>query len=444
MNPSSLAGHVIELCELFDQNSSPPDSHAAEFFRARRYLGSHDRRVISGAVYGIVRHRRFLEALLEQFLSEHPDAADLNKMPARYVPLYAAYMVAVEHCEQKDALTALGSRWRAIFPNTDCPNYCTWLSANLALGFLNGASPLVRLGVKYSFQDWMVERWHAQMKTQTEPLLQSLNSSAPITIRVNTLKTDRDQCRTRLLSEGIESEPTRYSRSGLIVKKRFNRNTLESFRDGCFEMQDEGSQIISELCGVKPGDVVIDACAGAGGKTLHLAELMENNGAIAAIDIDEHRLFELQSRAERAGVKIVSVYLANRFPQADFDRKADLVLVDAPCSGSGTIRRNPNLKWTIDEDLVARHAARQKELLAINSAFVKPGGKLIYATCSLFADENEEVVNEFLKSNTAFSLNPPSSLLTEFGLSADSGMVRLLPHVNGTDGFFVAVMKRVS
>jgi 16S rRNA (cytosine967-C5)-methyltransferase len=441
MNPSSLAGHVVELCELIDQNTVPADKRTADFFKARKYLGSHDRRYISGVVYGIVRHRRFLEALLEQIENERAEYAGLNAARVRYLPLYASYLIAAEANELSRVVEAVGSRWKMVFPKIELSRFWGWMNTHKNLDFLR-VDETVRLGVKYSLQDWMVERLQEQFGEETEQLLSALNEPAATTIRVNRLKATREECRARLLTEGINSEPTKFSPDGLIVQKRFNRNTLDSFKDGWFEMQDEGSQIVSWMCGVKPGEFILDACAGAGGKTLHLAEMMQNEGELIAIDVDEKRLFELQTRAARAGLNNIKVCVKDRLNPEEYHCKADMVLVDAPCSGSGTIRRNPSLKWTLTESLVEHYAKQQKEILAYNSAFVKPEGRLVYATCSLFRQENEEIVAAFLKESTEFIMETLNDSLSRLGIEGNAGTIKLLPHMHGTDGFYVTVMKK--
>jgi 16S rRNA (cytosine967-C5)-methyltransferase len=302
---------------------------------------------------------------------------------------------------------------------------------------------IVRLGVKHSFQDWMVAKWSDQIGNEVEQLLQSLNTSASTTLRVNTLKASREECRERLRTEGIETEPTKHSPVGLIAAKRFNTHASQAFKDGWYEVQDEGSQLISFLVAPKPGDIVVDGAAGAGGKSLHLAELMKNVGEIVAIDIDARRLRELEIRAGRGGIEIIRTTLKEKMQPENYFGKADIVLVDAPCSGVGTIRRNPWLKWSITESLVEHYARIQTELLEFNAQFVKPGGCLIYSTCSLFQQENDDVVDSFLKSHSTFQPINLHDQISQFDLSSESRYLTLYTHRHGTDGFFVAMMGRV-
>ncbi|MFI5251055.1 MAG: RsmB/NOP family class I SAM-dependent RNA methyltransferase [Bacteroidota bacterium] len=442
MNYTSLVGHIIELCELIDKNSSPADNVITNFHRGRKYLGSHDRRYIVAVVFGILRNRRLLEALLEQYLLENPSNEILNTPVQRYIPLLAAYLIVIDHETEENLNTIIGGRWNMVFPAVDFTHYIRWTTAHADLAFLPN-DVVTRLGVQYSYLDWMVERFKGEYGDDLENLLTALNSPANTTLRVNTLKCSHDECRERLRREGIETDSTPYSPVGLITKKRFNKSASKAFADGWFEIQDEGSQLVSFLCGVQPGQVVIDGCAGTGGKALHLAGLMANEGEIIAIDIYDKRLFELQARAARAGIQIIQVLLKETIIPENFFNSADLVLIDAPCSGSGTLRRNPGLKWTLTESLVSHYAQMQSEILDFNARFVKKGGRLLYATCSLFREENEDVIQKFLQSHSDFSMMPLFDTAQTFGISANVPYLKLLPHKINTDGFFVAEMVRL-
>jgi 16S rRNA (cytosine967-C5)-methyltransferase len=262
MNPISLVGHVLELLQLIDNSRQPADKTASTFFRERKYLGSKDRRFISEAVYGIIRHRRYAEALLEQYLLEHPAHAELDDLQHRFLSLYTMYTATNPHLEH--TIPTPDSLWRTTFPNIQLPPLLEWIAAHASLEYLD-VDNLVRLGVKYSFQDWMVEEWSSQVGDEVEHLLQTFNSPPNISLRVNLLKTTREECRERLMQEGIETGPTPISPVGLISKKRFSVQSSPTFKEGWFEMQDEGSQLVAVIANPQPNDIVIDACAGAGG-----------------------------------------------------------------------------------------------------------------------------------------------------------------------------------
>jgi 16S rRNA (cytosine967-C5)-methyltransferase len=440
MNLASLVGHITELLQLTHASAQPVDRVVAAFFHSRTYLGSRDRRFISDALYGIIRNRRYLEALLEELVDELPRARDLDLPQKRFLALYALHALTAARQASDEIVPA--SHWTGSFPDLPMDELRRWVGAHRELPSLEGDT---LLAVRESFQDWMVERWRAALGEELPQLLASLNVPAEVTLRVNALRTTREECAARLALEGIATTPSRYSAEGLIAAKRFNAQASKAFAEGWYEVQDEGSQIVSLLSGVQPGQTVIDGCAGAGGKALHLASLMRNEGEIVAIDNDQKRLRELERRVRRGGVGIVRTTLTAELVAGNLAGVADLVLVDAPCSGSGTIRRNPSFKWSISEALVAHYQAQQSAILAFNAAFVKPGGRLVYATCSLFRDENEGVIEPFLASNPGFRAVALARDAERLGVpAAGAEMLTLYPHRTKTDGFFIAVLERAA
>ena len=436
MNISSLIGHVLELIERVEGEPQPPDRVVSEFLRQKKYLGSHDRRFISDAVYGLIRHRRLSRSLVKRFIHEHPVAADLEAPHVRHFAAYMAYTLAVENNSSPPV-----QYWQTYFPKIDLQQFTGWIHLHWALEYLSDR--IEKLGTQHSFEDWMVQQWDEQLGTESEELLTALNAPAPITLRVNLRKTTRDECRNRLADEEIQTVPTLLSPAGLTTKKRFNIQASASFKDGWFEMQDEGSQLMSLLLNIKPGMTIIDACAGAGGKTLHIADLIHDDGQIFAFDVHARRLKELESRAIRAGIRCITTMLSGTVNPADFSERADIVLVDAPCSGVGTIRRNPWLKWTVTDSSVKNYAEKQQTILSSYTPYVKSGGTLVYATCSLFRRENEDVVEHFLSSHTNFELIDIRNRLDTFELSSPAQFFSLYPHRHNTDGFFIALLQRL-
>jgi 16S rRNA (cytosine967-C5)-methyltransferase len=270
----------------------------------------------------------------------------------------------------------------------------------------------------------------------------------PLTVRANTLVSDREALRASLAGEGISSMPTALSPVGLTLAERVPIRRTAAFKEGALEVQDEGSQLIALATGAGPGMVVVDACAGAGGKTLALAALMQNKGTLYAFDINTRRLDDAGDRARRAGVHNIRTHAlddAGRRAQKRLFGTCDVVLVDAPCSGSGTLRRSPDIGWKLSEGDVPRLTTTQREILDQTAPLVKPGGRLIYATCSLLPDENTMVIDAFLGTHPEFTRAPLAfSEETRVALSSSSegDAITLLPHVHGTDGFFVCAMER--
>lgn len=432
MKFSSLAGHTSELFELVAHaGSSPVDRLVSSWFHSRKYLGSRDRRFIGDAVFGLIRHRRYLETLLAEYVRQHPGRSFASDQ--RSLLLLAGLMASVDGAPPVPA----DAGWKEYSTGTDIEAFAGWAASHRSLDFLAARDPVERLAVLFSFQDWMARALQAAFADETEALLSALNVPAPTTLRVNTLKASREECALRLNEEGIATVPTRSSPHGLTVPKRFNARSSPAFLDGWFEIQDEGSQIVSARARPEPGNFVIDSCAGAGGKTLHFAALMEGRGEILAIDTDPRKLDELTGRAARAGIGGIRTVNLNRLREAELRERADLVFVDAPCSGSGTIRRHPALKWSLSEEDIVRFAGRQREVLQFNAQFVRKGGRLAYCTCSLLRQENEEIVQAFLEAHPDFRPFPPREG------SGEVNPAYLLPHRQGTDGFFLAILERM-
>jgi 16S rRNA (cytosine967-C5)-methyltransferase len=313
--------------------------------------------------------------------------------------------------------------------------------------------PVERLAVEASLPPWIVERFVAELGlAEAGALARAMNERAPLTVRANLLKTRRDALQSRLTGEGTSARLTRFSPWGLVLDGHANAFALPSFQEGLFEIQDEGSQLVALAVGARPGWKVADACAGAGGKALALSAEMHGKGSLIALDSDADRLAEAQRRARRAGVHNLR---ARPIPAgqeaiadlADLAGQCERVLVDAPCAGLGTLRRKPDARWRLKPDDPARFAALQKELLVRFAALVKPGGRLVYATCSIGRAENADVAAFVVREVAGLAPFPLSVALGEDlarTLGADGHMLQLLPHRHGTDGFFVAAFTRTS
>jgi 16S rRNA (cytosine967-C5)-methyltransferase len=256
------------------------------------------------------------------------------------------------------------------------------------------------------------------------------NQQADVILRVNTLKTTKKDLQRKLQSENIETEYLPNHPYAIKLKERANVFKTEAFKNGWFEVQDASSQLVADFLDVKPGMKVVDTCAGAGGKTLHIASLMENKGQIVAMDIYESKLKKLKVRARRNGVHNVDLKVIDSTkPIKKLHNKADRVLIDAPCSGLGVLRRNPDAKWKLEPEFVDRIRQTQKDVLQQYSKMVKAGGKLVYATCSILPSENQNQVNSFLASEAG----------KEFSFVKDK---KVLAHKSGFDGFYMALLER--
>jgi 16S rRNA (cytosine967-C5)-methyltransferase len=282
-------------------------------------------------------------------------------------------------------------------------------------------------------------------------LCESLNRPAPLDLRVNVLKQDRDAALAALEASGVEGKASPWSPAGVRLRGHPALAKHALFLAGAIEVQDEGSQLLAWLVAPKRGEMVVDFCAGAGGKTLALGALMRSTGRLYAFDVSEPRLAEMKPRLARSGLANVHPQLIASENDARVKRlagKIDRVLVDAPCSGLGTVRRNPDLKWRQQPEDVTRMAGEQFAILAAAARLPKPGGRLVYATCSLLAEENEAVVERFLAAHPQYVLRDAHAVLAESRIDvprppgASDSFLRLLPHVHATDGFFAAVLER--
>jgi 16S rRNA (cytosine967-C5)-methyltransferase len=277
-------------------------------------------------------------------------------------------------------------------------------------------------------------------------LADAMNRQAPMDLRVNTIKADRETVIEGLAQAPVACEPTPYSPLGLRVLKKPALQNLPLFKDGAIEVQDEGSQMLAQIVGAKRGEMVVDFCAGAGGKTLALGAAMRNTGRLYAFDVSEKRLAKLKPRLARSGLSNVHPVMIAHENDAKVKRlvgKIDRVLVDAPCSGLGTLRRNPDMKWRQTVETVAEMRTKQTSILASASRLVKVGGRLVYGTCSFLDEENEEVVAEFLQSHPDFALVPMHEVLGEQKIALEmQDYLKLSPHRHQTDGFFAAVLER--
>lgn len=284
--------------------------------------------------------------------------------------------------------------------------------------------------IKESFPNWMdklvsveigKEKWAANMV--------ALNKQADVVIRTNTLKTTKEELKKRLDIQGIDVNESDLASGALILRERQNLFSIEEFKEGLFELQDTGSQLIAQFLQVEPGMRVVDACAGAGGKTLHLAALMQNKGSIVAMDLEEWKLEELRKRARRAGSSIIQTRVIDSTKTIKrMVESCDRLLLDVPCSGLGVLRRNPDAKWKLSHDFISEVKEEQARILTSYSRLVKPGGKLVYATCSILPSENEKQIERFLD---------------QFGDQYElEEQQTLYPATHGTDGFYMARLNK--
>ena len=397
---------------------TPADVVLKHYFRDNRSLGSRDRALVADTVYSVLRRRRLLETLT-------PSAAPRELALASLVKLQGVSIGQLE-----SLLKSSERNWLAELKARDMD----------ALPF----------EVKADLPDWVIERLRRRYAdSEILALARSLQHPAPLDLRVNTLKAPREAVLERLEADGTPGAATRYSPVGVRVKEKVALNKHPMFLDGAVEVQDEGSQILGLLVEPRRSDMVVDFCAGAGGKTLQLGAAMGSHGRLYAYDVSDKRLANLTPRLRRSGLSNVHPQRIDGENDTKVKRlrgKVDRVLVDAPCTGLGTLRRNPDLKTRQTEAGLAELTAKQWAILEAAAALVKPGGRLVYGTCSLLEEENEAIVERFLAAHPDFSIVPCSEVLARQGIEIPGceRYLRLLPHVHDTDGFFAAVMQRAA
>jgi len=410
----------------------------AAAFRANRQLGSGDRRLISETVYGLVRWERRLEAVVEEMLT----VVKGRGMPEPLSPIGRQELKLVVY-ELRNGLPvdAAKSDVRRILRRD--VDLALVVADDAGLGRSAG---LDREAARLSYPTWMMERMVADLgQADALALAAAMNDRAPLTVRSNGVKASREELVARLAEEGVKARPTELSPTGLLFETRVNAFGLSAFRDGFFEVMDEGSQLVAEAVAPPPRGRVVDACAGAGGKTLALAALLDGQGRILALDSNGKKLEELRRRARRAGLSNVTAREVQGVQMpAEAKRGAwDRVLVDAPCSGLGTLRRNPEARWRLRPKTVDGFPAQQLSLMVTYAPLVAPGGRLVYATCTVLRQENESVVERFLAERPDFVLMPIKEIWgKERALRLGDGTyLKVYPHSHGTDGFFAAVLR---
>lgn len=438
MTPAARLSAAIEILDIIDSANTAADAIIRAYFRPRRYAGSKDRRGVGNRVFDVIRHR----ARLDWWIAR---AAGDMQPSSRLRVLAATLILDGETPEAVNSLFGGGAHAPAPL-DADGQR----LAENLAAKpLLHEAMPPA---VVHEVPEWLDPSFQALWGERYGAEMAALNSAAPVDIRVNTGRVSRDQARKSLSIDHIKTTPAKLSPAGLRLIERTRLEETRAFRKGLIEVQDEGSQLIALLCEARPGMTVVDYCAGGGGKTLALADAMgmqggaSGGGALIACDISLRRLSGLDARLKRAGVTGVRrLALDDDAGVRDLEAMADRVLVDAPCSGTGAWRRHPEARWRLTPARLDRHIADQREILAAAAKMVKPGGRLIYATCSLLTEENEAQAEAFLDRHGNFTAVPVAGIWARAiagPCPPSKDGLRLGPAGTDTDGFFCAVMER--
>ena len=411
---------VIDALRAILPLKHPADAALRNFFQDT-HPGARERAIVAETVFGVLRHRLFLE----QACTPTPSArANPRRLALSYWIRFGGFNLReLEPLLKKDEVNWLGSI-KGIDIDT------------------------LPLALRAELPDWIIEQMRAGGWSDEDILTigRSMQQSAPLDLRVNTLLSARNEVLAHFATHKIDAMPTPWSPIGVRLRGKPGLSRDPLFLSGKFEVQDEGSQLLGFLLAPKRHDMVVDFCAGAGGKTLLLGAMMNSQGRLYAFDISEKRLANLKLRYKKSGLSNLHPQLIAHENDQKIKRlagKIDRVLVDAPCSGLGTLRRNPDLKFRQSPESLAELTQKQASILASASKLLKPGGRLVYATCSLLPQENGQIVDTFLAAHPGFALLPANEILRQQLIGIDTGdTLQLLPHLHGTDGFFAAVLER--
>lgn len=418
MHPNALLELATELIHQVLQLEHPADGVVSDFFRRHRTLGSRERHTLAETAYTVLRER-----LLYQHLAQSGKGEMERRLAVLAWQGNEGFLRAALSETEQQWLAQVSAVDRSALPDK----------------------------LRHNLPEWLAERLQAALGDEFWPLVEAIDKGAGLDLRVNTFKAKRDEVQAAFRTVNIEAVPTPYSPLGLRIAGKPALHKLDVFLRGDVEVQDEGSQLLALMTGAKRSEMVADFCAGAGGKTLALGAEMRNTGRLYAFDTSGHRLASLKPRLARSGLSnVYPVQIAHERDERikRLTGKLDRVLVDAPCSGLGTLRRNPDLKWRQTPQSVEELRVKQAAILASASRLLKPGGRLVYATCSLLDAENEEIAQAFTaEREREFEVVPALDALTNAHVAQADTLIRgnylrLWPHRHGTDGFFAAVWER--
>ena len=450
-NPRNLA---LQALNRYVHKSSLSHDYLDELFGQNPSLNNRDKAFVNNLVRGVLRWRLRLDWVIKQF-------ADLpiQKMSPMILNILRMALYQILFLDRVPESAAVNEAVNQAKANKKARNKAPFINGILRkvcrekekIAFPDKETNIVKyLSVYYSYPEWLVNKWIEELgREETENLLSSQNRVLDINIRVNTLKNNRAQLIHQLAEEGIEGKPTSFSPEGIALQNFKGRiNELTAFKDGLFQVQDQAAQIAAILLSPEPGHRVLDICAGLGGKSSHLAQIMADQGSIVALDNNLNRLISLGQNAHRLGIGNIASISANASNSLSclFKHPFDRIIVDAPCSGLGAISRHPDGKWNRDEKDIKRLASLQKAILNEASKVLRRQGRMLYITCTISKQENEEVVKDFLNSHSDMVLEDLKKHVPDWGkvLINDQGFLKTFPHIHHMDGFFGALFTKMS
>lgn len=467
MKFSTIIKHSAELVRIIFNSSTPADTLASEYLRSKKYIGSNDRKLISEIVFSNLRTHTLSQKAVAEFLYENK----INDVPTdkiNYLELLTTIIIygdfdAKYFTDLKNNLSKINILYNELI------ELVTEVISELEINFINSVD---FMKYQIDFAHKFMEKIRSNNPMQTvdlcisrtvlDSLSKKYNNSfinnlavklmhpAPLCVRVNTLISSVEEVFNELINNDIRAYKSQLSPAGIIISDRVNLSNYEFFKNGSVEVQDIGSQLISYALNPDESSNILDACAGAGGKTLHIAVLSKDNSQITAVDTEYKRLKEIEIRADKAGIRsIQSILIRNNDLGLKIKQNFDSILIDAPCSGLGTVRRMPMQKYRLNDKLLHRITTNQYKILEYYSQFLAIDGNLVYATCSILPDENEDIINKFLDVHKEFEAVPLKPSFDSFNieipeLKYSDYCLALTPLNDETDGFFMAKIKRIN
>ena len=450
MKKKSPRAVCLDILNRTEEADRLPDKLLTDSFKKYRHLSSLDRAFLTELTYGVLRRQKTLDWVLSRF-SKVP----LEKIESTLLNILRIGLYQILFLTRTPVSAAVN----------ESVEMAKIIRGQGGAGFVNGVlrsvvrqkeeivfpkmedDPALHLSVGQSYPLWLVQRWVKEVGVaEALKLCISNNQIAPLTLRTNTLKMAREHLIRRLIEKGLTPRPTTHSEEGVILDNSPPTSDLPLLREGNYVIQDEASQMVISILDPKPGERILDACAAPGGKTTHVAQRMDNKGEMLAVDLTQEKLRLIKELCQTLGVKIVRTVKgdASRPMPALENQTFDRILADVPCSGFGTLRRNPDLKWRKGEEDIRRLSVIQASILGNLSQYLNKGGILVYSTCTIFREENEDVVEAFLKNHVNFELDDLTRFVSETNRQfVQNGYFKTFPQGNGMDGFFVARLRKI-
>jgi 16S rRNA (cytosine967-C5)-methyltransferase len=442
---------ALYILNALDKEDKTLDRLLEDVLRGKPHFSKKDRALLQALVYGVLRWRGRLDRIIDYFSKTRLNK--INPMVLNILRLGLFQIIYLDRIPVSAAVNTSVEMTKAVAAPW-IVGYVNGLMRNASRKYGDvvfpdvGKDPAKALATKKSFPEWLIKRWLDRLGLkETGSLCDAINTIPPITVRCNTLKTSREKLVKALEESAEKIGITNYAPDGVFFfNPKRSIPSIEAFKEGLFQVQDEAAQLVTLVLNPQPGEAILDACAGLGGKTGHIAQIMKNRGRLVAMDKDGNKLRRLESQMHRLGVSIVTTCIhdlsipLNREQFGEFDR----ILLDAPCSGLGVLRRNPDAKWRVSQQTPSNCRKRQALFLDNLANLVKPSGILVYAVCSTEPEESESVIKDFLNKHDEFAIEKETTGLSfdACSLITPNGYLKTFPHLNNMDGFFSVCMKR--